>query len=107
MEAPVPSPQSPAPSLEFDRIIEALASFALTPVGKARMLAEAPQTDREVVAYCRGPFCLFSEEAVQLLQAHGLRARKVLDGVSEWAAHGLPLVTASAVAPEANTTTKE
>ncbi len=37
-------------SLEFDRIIEALASFALTPVGKARMLAEQPQTDRAVVA---------------------------------------------------------
>lgn len=37
-------------ALEFDRIIEALASFALTPVGKARMLAEAPATDRAVVA---------------------------------------------------------
>ena len=37
-------------SLEFDRIIEALASFALTPVGKTRMLAEQPQTDRAVVA---------------------------------------------------------
>lgn len=64
----------------------------------ARRIAELP-TDREVLAYCRGPFCLFSEEAVQLLQAHGLRARKVLDGVSEWAAHGLPLVTAPGTPP--------
>ena len=37
-------------ALEFDRIVEALASFSLTPVGKARMLAEEPQTDRAVVA---------------------------------------------------------
>ena len=37
-------------ALEFDRVIEALASFALTPVGKARMLAETPATDHAVVA---------------------------------------------------------
>ncbi|MEZ5415820.1 MAG: Smr/MutS family protein [Vicinamibacterales bacterium] len=36
-------------ALEFDRIVEALASFALTPVGKARMLAETPATDRATV----------------------------------------------------------
>jgi rhodanese-related sulfurtransferase/DNA-binding transcriptional ArsR family regulator len=58
----------------------------------AQRIAELP-SDRDIVAYCRGPFCLFSEEAVQLLQARGLRARKVLDGVSEWAAAGLPLAT--------------
>jgi rhodanese-related sulfurtransferase/DNA-binding transcriptional ArsR family regulator len=59
----------------------------------ARRIAELP-TDKEIVAYCRGPFCLFSEEAVQLLRAHGLRAHKVLDGVSEWRAAGLPVVSA-------------
>lgn len=56
----------------------------------AERIDELPR-DREIVAYCRGPFCLFSEEAVQLLQARGLKARKVLDGVSEWRAAGLPL----------------
>lgn len=53
-------------------------------------LAELPR-DVEIVAYCRGPFCLMSDEAVQLLQAHGFRARKTLDGVSEWQAAGLPI----------------
>jgi rhodanese-related sulfurtransferase len=54
-----------------------------------RRLAELPR-DVEIVAYCRGPFCLMSDEAVKLLQAHGYRARKTFDGVSEWQAAGLP-----------------
>lgn len=53
-------------------------------------LAELPR-GVEVVAYCRGPFCLMSDEAVKLLKARGFRARKILDGVSEWQAAGLPL----------------
>ena len=53
-------------------------------------LASLPR-DKEIVAYCRGPFCLLSDEAVALLQAQGFRARKVSDGVSEWQAAGLPL----------------
>ena len=53
-------------------------------------LASLPR-DKDIVAYCRGPFCLLSDEAVALLQARGYRARKVSDGVSEWQAAGLPL----------------
>lgn len=53
-------------------------------------LASLPR-DRDIVAYCRGPFCLLSDEAVALLLSHGYRARKVSDGVSEWRAAGLPL----------------
>jgi rhodanese-related sulfurtransferase/DNA-binding transcriptional ArsR family regulator len=53
-------------------------------------LAELPR-DAEIVAYCRGPFCLMSDEAVKLLQERGYRARKTFDGVSEWRAAGLPL----------------
>jgi len=53
-------------------------------------LAELPR-DVEIVAYCRGPFCLMSDEAVKLLQAHGYHARKTFDGVSEWQAAGLPI----------------
>ena len=49
------------------------------------------QVDKEIVAYCRGPFCLFSEEVVNLLTSKGYRARKFLDGVSEWVTAGLPL----------------
>lgn len=56
----------------------------------AQRLAELPR-DVEIVAYCRGPFCLMSDEAVKLLQAQGYRARKTFDGVSEWRAAGLPI----------------
>jgi rhodanese-related sulfurtransferase len=56
----------------------------------AHRLAELPR-DVEIVAYCRGPFCLMSDEAVKLLRARGYRARKSLDGVSEWQAAGLPV----------------
>lgn len=56
-----------------------------------KRLAELPK-GREIVAYCRGPFCLFSEEAQQLLTRKGYRVRKLSDGVTEWQAAGLPLV---------------
>jgi rhodanese-related sulfurtransferase len=52
-------------------------------------LAELPKT-QEIVAYCRGPYCLFSDEAVALLAAHGYRARRLIDGYPEWHAAGLP-----------------
>lgn len=55
-----------------------------------RRLAELPR-DKEIVAYCRGPFCLLSDEAVALLGAKGYRVRKISDGVSEWQAAGLPV----------------
>lgn len=61
------------------------------PLGElAQRLSELPR-DVEIVAYCRGPFCLMSDEAVALLQARGFRARKTSDGVSEWQAAGLPV----------------
>ncbi len=61
------------------------------PVGEIeRRLAELP-LDKEIVAYCRGPFCLLSDEAVSLLSARGYRVHKILDGVSEWQAAGLPV----------------
>lgn len=55
-----------------------------------RRLAELPRKT-QVVAYCRGPYCLMSDEAVRLLASKGYKARKILDGVSEWRAAGLPL----------------
>ncbi|MBA2350977.1 MAG: metalloregulator ArsR/SmtB family transcription factor [Burkholderiales bacterium] len=55
-----------------------------------KRLLELP-ADKEIVAYCRGPFCLLSDEALALLGARGYRVRKILDGVSEWRAAGLPV----------------
>jgi rhodanese-related sulfurtransferase len=53
-----------------------------------RRLAELP-ADREVVAYCRGPYCAFAHEAVGLLREEGLAARRLEDGLPEWQAAGL------------------
>jgi rhodanese-related sulfurtransferase/DNA-binding transcriptional ArsR family regulator len=53
-------------------------------------VAELP-SDREIVAYCRGPFCLLSNQAVAILADKGYRVRKILDGVSEWQAAGMPV----------------
>jgi len=44
----------------------------------------------EVVAYCRGPYCVLSYEAVALLRKHGFKARRLVDGFPEWKAEGLP-----------------
>lgn len=57
-----------------------------------RRMAELP-ADKEIVAYCRGPFCLLSDEAVQLLRERGFKAYRINDGVAEWAAEGLPIET--------------
>jgi rhodanese-related sulfurtransferase len=48
-----------------------------------RRLAELPD-DRDVVAYCRGPFCVFAHEAVRTLKRHGRAARRLQDGWPEW-----------------------
>ena len=47
--------------------------------------------EKEVVAYCRGPYCVLSFEAVSLLRARGLSARRLEDGLPEWKAAGLPV----------------
>ncbi len=61
------------------------------PVAKlGTYLQELPE-DCEVVAYCRGPYCVFSDEAVALLQAHGFKARRLEKGLPDWRAAGLPI----------------
>jgi ArsR family transcriptional regulator len=52
--------------------------------------------EREVVAYCRGPYCVLSYEAVATLRARGFRSRRLEDGLPEWRAAGLPVVTGNA-----------
>jgi rhodanese-related sulfurtransferase/DNA-binding transcriptional ArsR family regulator len=53
-----------------------------------RRLAELPR-DRDIVAYCRGPYCAFAQEAVELLRQEGFSARRLEDGLPEWRAAGL------------------
>jgi rhodanese-related sulfurtransferase/biotin operon repressor len=49
---------------------------------------------KELVAYCRGPYCLMSYEAVSILRKKGLKARRLEAGLPEWRAAGLPIETA-------------
>jgi rhodanese-related sulfurtransferase len=60
-----------------------------------RKLKSLPKA-REIVAYCRGPYCVLAPEAVAILRHHGYTARPMDDGVSEWRAHGLPVAAGEA-----------
>ena len=56
----------------------------------ARRLREIPKK-REIVAYCRGPYCVLAFEAVALLRERGFKIRRLEDGFPEWKAAGLPV----------------
>jgi rhodanese-related sulfurtransferase/DNA-binding HxlR family transcriptional regulator len=70
------------PSEEFDAgHIEGARSIPIDELQDR--LAELP-TDREIVAYCRGPFCAYAHEAVRTLESAGRRARRMHEGWPEW-----------------------
>jgi rhodanese-related sulfurtransferase len=50
---------------------------------------------KEYVAYCRGPYCVYADRAVEILQASGRRARRLKEGFPEWKAAGFPVAVAS------------
>jgi rhodanese-related sulfurtransferase len=58
----------------------------------ASLLPKLPRR-REVVAYCRGPYCVYADDAVRLLRARGLKARRLDVGFPEWRRAGLPVET--------------
>ncbi len=53
-------------------------------------LSEIP-ADQEVVAYCRGPYCLFAVEAVERLRANGITATRLEESMADWRARGFPI----------------
>lgn len=55
-------------------------------------LSELPR-DQEIVAFCRGPYCIFAFEAVELLKAKGFRAVRLADSIQDWRSRGLPVTT--------------
>ncbi|HEX9832936.1 MAG TPA: rhodanese-like domain-containing protein, partial [Mycobacterium sp.] len=55
-------------------------------------LSELPP-GREIVAYCRGRYCVLAHDAVRLLSSHGMTARRAADGILEWKLAGLPIDT--------------
>jgi rhodanese-related sulfurtransferase len=77
------------PSVEYRQgHIAGALSIPITEL--AERLKELPE-DCEVVAYCRGPYCVYADEAVRLLQSCGIPAARLEDGYPEWAAAGLPV----------------
>jgi rhodanese-related sulfurtransferase/DNA-binding HxlR family transcriptional regulator len=65
------------------------------PLEELESVAEGLPKRREVVAYCRGPYCVYADEAIRLLRARGLRARRLDVGFPEWRRAGFPVELAS------------
>ncbi len=61
------------------------------PAGELRQHLRALRKDADVVAYCRGPYCAYADDAVRLLRRRGYRARRLEDGFPEWKRAGLPV----------------
>jgi len=65
------------------------------PLGELERRLRELDPAKEVVAYCRGPYCVLSYEAVALLRARGFDVRRLEDGLPEWRAAGLPVERAA------------
>ena len=76
----------PSPEFEAGHI----AGARSVPVGELRRLRSLSK-DIEIVAYCRGPFCVYADEAVRQLRRRGFNARRLEDGYPEWKRAGLPV----------------
>ena len=68
-----------------------IAGVVSLPLKQLEKRLKSLPRDREIVAYCRGPYCVLAPEAVTILRQHGYAARPMDDGVAEWRAHGLPV----------------
>ena len=65
------------------------------PLSALASLAPKLPRRREIVAYCRGPYCVYADDAVRLLRERGLKARRLDVGFPEWRRAGLPVEIAS------------
>jgi rhodanese-related sulfurtransferase len=68
-----------------------IAGARSVPVGELRRHLRSLPKDADVVAYCRGPYCVYADDAVRELNRKGLRARRLIDGFPEWRRAGLPV----------------
>ena len=68
-----------------------IPSARSVPVERLEAYLEEIPKDREIVAYCRGPYCVFSDEAVALLRSRGYQARRLAQGLPDWRAAGMPV----------------
>jgi DNA-binding transcriptional ArsR family regulator/rhodanese-related sulfurtransferase len=70
-----------------------IAGALSVPVEELQQRLRKLPKGKEYVAYCRGPYCIYADRAVELLRANGRRARRLMDGFPEWKAAGLPVET--------------
>ena len=68
-----------------------IAGARSAPLASLDRLAPSLPKRREVVAYCRGPYCVYADDAVRLLRGRGLKARRLDVGYPEWQRAGLPV----------------
>jgi rhodanese-related sulfurtransferase/DNA-binding HxlR family transcriptional regulator len=68
-----------------------IAGARSVPVDELRRHLRALPKDADVVAYCRGPYCVYADDAVRELNRKGFRARRLVDGFPEWRRAGLPV----------------
>ena len=71
-----------------------IAGARSVPIDRLGSAIESLPRRREVVAYCRGPYCIYADDAVRLLRERGLKARRLEVGFPEWRRAGLPVATA-------------
>lgn len=82
------------PAAEFDA--GHIRGARSTPITELRRHLRALPPGAEVVAYCRGPYCVYADEAVRELARQGFRARRLTDGFPEWKRAGLPVAAENA-----------
>jgi rhodanese-related sulfurtransferase/DNA-binding HxlR family transcriptional regulator len=70
-----------------------IAGARSMPIGELRRRLRGVPKDTDVVAYCRGPYCVYADEAVRELRRRGYRASRLEDGYPEWKRAGLPVAS--------------
>jgi rhodanese-related sulfurtransferase/DNA-binding transcriptional ArsR family regulator len=70
------------------------------PISELERRLDALPRDADVVAYCRGPYCVYADDAVRLLRSQGFDARRLEDGFPEWKRAGLPVAVGAGTAEE-------
>jgi DNA-binding transcriptional ArsR family regulator/rhodanese-related sulfurtransferase len=68
-----------------------IAGAISVPIDELQHRLRSLPRDREFVAYCRGPYCVYADRAVELLRKSRRRARRMVEGFPEWRAAGLPV----------------
>lgn len=73
-----------------------IAGAISVPVEEIRQHLKKLPKDKEYVAYCRGPYCIYADQAIEMLRANGRKAKRLEEGFPEWRAAGLPVAIGSA-----------